>query len=110
MGRLKDRSLTVVLGAAIAIAAFGVAAFVAYGMSTNAHQSTGDGYYTTPSKIAVQLAVGSFAVIACLITCRLGVRRAAGLTSSTVPAAVGAAISVALTVFWVLALLIQTSS
>ncbi len=109
MRRSKEQISTVVLPAAIAVAAFGLAAFVAYGMSTNAHQRF-DGYYSAPSLIALQLTVGALAVTACLVTCRLAIRRAAGRTSSTVSAVLGAAISVALAFTWAFFLVIQVSS
>ncbi len=110
MRRLKERCSTVVIPAAIAVAAFGLAAFVAFGMSTNADQSTGNGYYADPTLIAVQLTVGALAVTACVMTCRLAVRRAVGRSSGTGSAVCGAAISVVLATTWFYVLVIQNSS
>ncbi len=98
------------LHVAIAIAAFGLAAFVAYEMSRSTHQRNVDGYYSAPSLIAVQLIVGALAVTACFVTCLSAVRRAVGRSPCIVSAAIGAAISVALSVMWFLALLVQGSS
>lgn len=109
MRRAKLQSRTVVFHVAVAIAAFGLAAFVAYGMSTNAHQEW-DGYYAAPSLIAVQLIVGAIAVTACLITCVSAVGRAVGRSSSIGWAIMSPAISVALSLMWFMALAVQGSS
>ncbi len=110
MRRLNERCLTVVIPAAIAVAAFGLAAFVAFGMSTHADRRTVDGYYADPAVVVAQLVIGALAVTACVGTCCLAVRRVAGRSSSIGSSVCGVTVSVALATMWFFVLLIQGSS